>query len=92
MDAQAVAIRRVTLVADVTTPIYPPREAQDVTIGNATPGDVVLYSTPDEPSAFLVIAAGFERQLTVRHIHFRSGQVAFWLTANNDGEVVLIWV
>jgi hypothetical protein len=92
VDAQAFAIRRVSLSAGVTTLVYPPRECQDVSIGNATAGDLTVYTTPDDVTAYLIVPASFERLITVRRHLFRVGQAAFWLKAAQSGDVVLIWV
>jgi hypothetical protein len=92
MDSPAIAVRRVALVAGVTTVVYPPRECNDVTIGNATGNDITIYSTPDDATRGLIVADGFERQITVRGHHFRSTQPAFWLKAVASGDVVLTWV
>ena len=91
-DSPALAVRRVTLLAGVTTPVYPPRECHDVTVGNATVGDLTIYSTPDDASRGLIVAAGYERNLTVRAHYFRSTEIAFWLNAVSAGDVVLTWI
>lgn len=88
--SQAFRIQRVALAAGVLTAITPLAAAHAVSLGNATVGDVTLY-TNDNESEFLVIPASYERLVTVDHQLFDGSAVAFWLKAASSGTVILLW-
>ena len=90
-----VDIRRKPLVPNKVTPIYAPWPSHGVTIGNASDGDLRVYSQDDDESHFLVIGARLER--TIQH----SNQIIFgddrdkaslYLNAIAGGEAVLEWL
>lgn len=85
-------IDRLTLQAGVSLTVLPPRDAGDVTIGNATTGDLKVYTQPDDDAHYLVIATGYERLLSIRPLAFPANTPVFWLKAVQSGDVVLIWV
>lgn len=91
-DAAAFSARRVTLGAGVTTLVRPPREATACTILNGTAGDLTVYSTPDDAAAFVIIAAGYERQIATGGTRFQQRDIAFWLNSVGGGLVILLWV
>lgn len=88
--SRAFAVQRIALIAGALTPVYPPRTAADVTIGNATSGDLQVFTAEDGES-YLVVEAGFERPITVARQLFTEREIAFWLQAAVDGTAVLIW-
>lgn len=82
---------RTTLSAGVLTPIVPPASFTKVMVGNATGGDVTLY-TNDDLSEYRVITTGFERELRAVQTHgFRGGEIAFWLQSAGGGLVICEW-
>lgn len=89
--SHAFRIPRLTLVAGVLTAVCPPKESIAVSVGNATSGDLYLYTTSDE-SEYLIVAAGYERPITLATHLFRPGCTAFWLKSAGGGTVVILWL
>lgn len=91
MNSQSLAIQRLVLGAGTKTPIFPPRMAQEVSIGNATADDVSVHSTDADNAHYVVVTAGYERPFPVKRTLFDPTVIAFWLTSVAGGTVVLIW-
>ena len=89
--AHGLAYQRVTLIAGVVTPIYPPHTAKSAIVGNATGQDIELHSDDEDLTQYLVIPAGYERPIPVERYLFMREQIAFWLRATVSGPVVLQW-
>lgn len=91
-----IAIQRVTILANTTTPITPPRIQYAVTVGNAGSQDLTVYGPdgPDLAAQSLVIASGYERAfppIPLTERLFSPGVVAFYLRAGVETTVVLLW-
>ncbi len=89
-------IERVTLRANVVQGIKAPRLVRSVSIGNGTAGDVKVYSHNgglDDSIHYLVIAAGYEREITAPAPVFGSdASLDFWLESDAGGLVVIAWL
>lgn len=84
---------RRTLLAATATPIQPPVTTQTVLIGNATPGELRVYSDPNDNAKYFAVQAGYEKPLELRgQNYFRPDQVCFYLKADQAGDAVLIWL
>lgn len=84
---------RRTLLAATATSIQPPVLTQTVLVGNGTPGDLRVYSDPNDEAKYFIVAAGYEKLLELRGAnYFRPDQVAFYLKADQAGTAVLIWL
>lgn len=90
-QSQVFWIQRLSLAQNVTTPIRPPRFCQDVSIGNATLGDLQIYSAPDDDAAYRVVESMFEWDIATHETRFCPDEVGFWLKAAQAGTVVLTW-
>lgn len=92
--ASTFKVRRIALIAGIAYPVFPPGGAQaGLQIGNATQGDIRIYTEdPSDPTKYFIIVAGYERNIPAYNVNFSASQVAFWITPDVDGTVVLIWV
>lgn len=91
--SQAFRVSRLSVVAGTLTAIKPPIGAREVSIGNATTGDLQVHTSDDE-TEYLVIAAGYERLIPVKRDLMptsNAGQIAFWVKAAQSGTVVILW-
>lgn len=88
--AQGFRVARTTLSAATLTAILPPVYARSVTILNGTNADVQVH-TNDNSTEYVVIAAGWERPITLHDAQFNPTQTAFWLLSSPGGLVVLLW-
>lgn len=86
--------RRIVLQAGVAQEVFPPGNAQhSVQIGNATQGDLRVYTEdPTDNEKYFIIVAGYERTIPAYNVNFSASRIAFWLKADVDGSAVLIWV
>lgn len=85
-------IQRVNLVGGVSTPIQSPTYNRAVSVGNAGTEDLLLYSKKDDDSAYVIIAAGWERKIDMEQSGITPpGNTVFWLKSSIDTTVVLTW-
>jgi hypothetical protein len=89
--SQSFRIQRVTLVAGVLTPIYPTVASCSVAIGNGTGADLELHTNTDE-SEKSILAASYERPVTLHTHRFAPAEIAFWLKSAAGGTVVILWL
>jgi hypothetical protein len=91
--AQTFRVSRVSVSAGVKTAIAPPVSACQASIGNATSGDVEVHTTDDNDAEYLVIAAGYERNVPATlGVTLRAQETAFWLKPAASGTVVILWL
>ncbi len=93
MASQSRAFRqmRITLAANILTPVYPPEPFRKVMIGNGSATDVLLYTNSDL-SEYRIISASFERQVEALTVSvFRTEEIAFWLLSVQGGLVICEW-
>ena len=86
-------IQRVALLAAQQTEILAPRTCQSCTIGNATTGDLRVI-TDEAGVGYLIVQSNFERIIWLPRVdspQFRKDAIAFWLQADDAGEVILTW-
>ena len=83
-------IKRVALLANVLTPMYPPGTAKSLSIGNAGSADLEVHTAEDE-TEYLVIAAGYERTVPVNMHILTTDRVICWLKTSVAGTAVLLW-
>ncbi len=86
------AITRTTLVAGTTTEIRAARDCQRVSIGNATPDDLKVYTIKDDETAQMKITAGYWEDFELQRTSFLKEQIAFWVNAVVGGDVVVKWL
>lgn len=85
-------IDRQTLAANVLTPITPPVPCYGVVIGNATIDDVKVIDKSGTQAKYLVVAAGFEKELFNRGHYYFPREVAFYLLSVPGGDVTFEWI
>ncbi len=85
-------INRITLVAGELTPILPQiAVAKDVVIQNATGTDLQVHSS-DLGTNYIIIAAGYEREIAGNWQLYKRGSTGFWLYSAGGGTVVVMWI
>lgn len=94
----AFTIKRMPLAAGVDTAIFPPYPCSAVTVGNATPDDLRVYTTLGDDTTYLGIASGYPYTFTLtlfKNQLYGPGDYsspAFWLRALQAGTIVLTWL
>jgi hypothetical protein len=88
-------VERLTLLAGTPTPITPPLTCSSVAISNITGGDLKVASDQNMTEYF-TLPNCFERDIELSQSGsatslFHQGQVNFYLQADQQGEVVLLW-
>lgn len=84
-------VRRIGLTGGQKTPITAPMACNNVSIGNATAGDLEVHTTDANDDEYLVIAAGYERAIALERTRFDHEQPCFWLKPAQSGTAVLLW-
>ena len=88
--AQSFRIKRNAVSIGVLTAIRPPCTCSEVSIQNLTAADLTIHTNEDE-TEYLILAAGYERLIPVKHQFFSPSEIAFWLKPGASGTVVMLW-
>lgn len=91
-QSEGLRIQRLTLDAGERKAIRPPFQARAVFVGNATSADLKVLHSDEDDTQYLVITAGYEREIEMRTQRFScDGDPAFWLKSTPGGTVILLW-